>query len=243
MAERRMFAKSIIDSDMFLDMPVTAQLLYFHLCMRADDEGFVNNPKRIMRDVRCGDDDMKMLIAKKYILPFDSGVIVIRHWKIHNWIRADRFKASVCEEKKLIMADENKIYERCIPSDIPSDIPHDTLGKYSVGEDSVGECRLGSGDGQTDELQPLIDFYQANIEILTPFKLQDLQGMCEDFGNEWVQKAMEKVAACEQSKRNNKYLRGVLEGWKKDNVPKPWEQKKKAKGKDIANNASLWVNG
>ena len=106
------------------------------------------------------------------------------------------------------------------------------------------ELESRKGDTQTDELQSLIDFYQANIEMLTPFKLQDLQGMCEDFGNEWVQKAMEKVAACEQSKRNNKYLRGVLEGWKKDNVPKPWEQKKKkSKGKDIANNASLWVNG
>lgn len=95
-------------------------------------------------------------------------------------------------------------------------------------------------DRRTDELQPLIDFYEANIEFLTPFKLQDLQGMVEDFGSEWVQKAMEKVAGCEQSKRNNKYLRGVLVGWKKDNVPKPWEKKKKP---NSGADASLYVNG
>ena len=79
MAERRMFAKTIIDSDAFLDMPATAQLLYFQLGVRADDDGFVNNPKRIMRDVRSSDDDMKMLVAKQYVIPFDSGVIVITH--------------------------------------------------------------------------------------------------------------------------------------------------------------------
>ena len=79
MAERRMFAKTIIDSDMFLDMPPTAQLLYFQLGVRADDDGFVNNPKRIMRDVRCSDDDIRLLIGKKYVIPFDSGVIVITH--------------------------------------------------------------------------------------------------------------------------------------------------------------------
>jgi predicted phage replisome organizer len=94
------------------------------------------------------------------------------------------------------------------------------------------ECR--KGDTQTDELQPLIDFYQANIEILTPFKLQDLQGMYEDFGSEWLQKAMEMVASCEQGKRNNKYLRGVLKGWKKDGVPKPWENKEPAKEEQIS---------
>ena len=112
MAEKRMFAKTIIDSDLFLDMPVTAQLLYFHLCMRADDDGFINNPKRIMRDVRCGDDDMKMLIAKDYIIPFESGVIVIKHWRLHNYIQKDRYKPSLCDEKDLLTTKKNKVYER-----------------------------------------------------------------------------------------------------------------------------------
>ena len=112
MAEKRMFAKTIIDSDLFLDMPVTAQLLYFHLCMRADDDGFINNPKRIMRDVRCSDDDMKMLIAKDYVIPFESGVIVIKHWRLHNYIQKDRYKPTLCDEKNLLTTNKNKVYER-----------------------------------------------------------------------------------------------------------------------------------
>ena len=90
MAERRMFAKSVIESDLFLDMPQSTQLLYFHLSMRADDDGFINNPKSIMRNVKCNDDDLKLLIAKNFILPFETGVIVVTHWRIHNYIRSDR---------------------------------------------------------------------------------------------------------------------------------------------------------
>lgn len=112
MAEKRMFAKTIIDSDLFLDMPVTAQLLYFHLCMRADDDGFINNPKRIMRDVRCSDDDMKVLVAKDFVIPFESGVIVIKHWRLHNYIQKDRYKPSLCDEKNLLTTNKNKVYER-----------------------------------------------------------------------------------------------------------------------------------
>lgn len=84
MAERRMFAKSIIDSDTFMDMPTSSRLLYFDLSMRADDDGFVNSPKKIMRMTGASQDDLKMLIAKSFIIPFESGVVVIKHWKIHN---------------------------------------------------------------------------------------------------------------------------------------------------------------
>ena len=95
MAERRMFAKTIIDSDAFLDMPLSAQALYFHLSMRADDDGFINNPKKIQRVIGGSDDDLKLLIAKRFLLPFESGVVVIKHWKIHNFIRTDRYKPTV----------------------------------------------------------------------------------------------------------------------------------------------------
>ena len=87
MAERRMFSKTIIDSDAFLDMPLSTQSLYFHLSMRADDDGFINNPKKIQRMIGCADDDLKLLIAKNFIIPFESGIVVIKHWKIHNYIR------------------------------------------------------------------------------------------------------------------------------------------------------------
>ena len=88
MAEKRMFARKIIDSDAFLEMPLSAQALYFHLNMRADDDGFVNNPKRITDYVNASVDDLKILLTKRFVIGFESGVIVIRHWKIHNTIKA-----------------------------------------------------------------------------------------------------------------------------------------------------------
>ena len=112
MAERRMFAKTIIDSDAFLDMPLSAQALYFHLAMRADDDGFINNPKKIQRMIGASDDDCKLLIAKGFILVFETGVIVIKHWKIHNYIQKDRYKETVfLQEKQLIEAQDNGAYE------------------------------------------------------------------------------------------------------------------------------------
>jgi len=111
MAERRMFAKTIIDSDAFLDMPLSAQCLYFHLCMRADDDGFVNNPRRIMRMVNATDDDAKILIGKKFLIAFESGVIVIKHWRIHNYIRKDTYnETNYKEEKASLELDENNSY-------------------------------------------------------------------------------------------------------------------------------------
>ena len=111
MAERRMFAKTIIDSDSFLDMPLSTQALYFHLSMRADDDGFLNNSKKIQRMVGCSDDDLKLLIAKRFIIPFESGVVVIKHWRIHNYIQSDRYKSTVYqEEKAMLQVKENKAY-------------------------------------------------------------------------------------------------------------------------------------
>lgn len=110
MAERRMFAKSIIDSDFFLDMPQSTQLLYFHLSMRADDDGFINNPKSIMRNVKCNEDDLKLLAAKQFIIPFESGVVVIKHWRIHNYIKSDRYKSTIYQEEKSCLSLENNTY-------------------------------------------------------------------------------------------------------------------------------------
>ena len=109
MAERRMFAKSVIDSDLFLDMPPTTQMLYFHLAMRADDDGFINNPRRIQRMIGASDDDMKILIAKQFILTFENGVIVIRHWKLHNYIRKDMYHPTEYQaERQMLSLKNNK---------------------------------------------------------------------------------------------------------------------------------------
>lgn len=106
-----MFSKKIIDSDAFLDMPLSAQALYFHLNMRADDDGFINNPKRIQRITGASDDDFKLLLAKRFIIFFDSGVIVIKHWWMHNTLKSDRYKPTQYqEERALLCVKENKSY-------------------------------------------------------------------------------------------------------------------------------------
>ena len=149
MAERRMFAKTIIDSDMFLDMPLSTQALYFHLSMRADDDGFINNPRKIQRMVGGSDDDLRVLIMKRFILPFDSGVVVIKHWKIHNYIRNDRYKETVyLEEKARLELKENGVYTEVASPGIPDDnqaaYQMETqvrLGKDRLVQDSVGEVK------------------------------------------------------------------------------------------------------
>ena len=111
MAERRMFAKTIIDSDAFLDMPLSTQALYFHLSMRADDDGFINNAKKIQRMLGCTDDDMKILLSKNFVIPFETGVCVIKHWKIHNLIQKDRYKPTVyVEHKDQLSLKDNNVY-------------------------------------------------------------------------------------------------------------------------------------
>ena len=147
MAERRMFAKTIIDSDVFLDMPLSTQALYFHLSMRADDDGFINNPKKIQRMIGASDDDLKVLVMKRFILPFDSGVVVIKHWRMHNYIRNDRYKETVYqEEKSQLLLKENGSYTELSTIGIPDDNQVETqvrLGKdrdrLELGEGSIGE--------------------------------------------------------------------------------------------------------
>lgn len=124
MAERRMFAKTIVTSDAFLDMPPTARCLYFTLAMFADDDGFVNNPKSIMRQVGSTTDDMNILITKKFVLLFESGVIVIKHWKIHNYIRGDRkHETKYVDEMALLDTDEKGAYTMLEDNDgLPKEI-------------------------------------------------------------------------------------------------------------------------
>lgn len=121
MAEKRMFTQKIIDSDAFLDMPLSAQALYFHLNMRADDDGFVNNPRKITRYVNASDDDLKLLLAKRFIIGFDSGVIVIKHWRMHNTLKSDRYKPTDYQEEfAALEIKKNKSYtERSLPSHDP----------------------------------------------------------------------------------------------------------------------------
>ena len=142
MAKRRMFSLDVIDTDSFLDMPASTQNLYFHLGMRADDEGFVANPRKITSCVNCSPDDYKLLVAKGYVIPFESGICVIRDWQINNYIRSDRYTPTIhTAEKKQLSSG--------MTLGIPNVIPAVSTGKDSIGEVSIGKD--SSGEDSSDE--------------------------------------------------------------------------------------------
>lgn len=161
MAQRRMFAKKITESDAFLDMPMSSQCLYFHLAMNADDEGFVNNPKKLQRMIGATDDDVKVLLAKRFIISFDSGVIVIKHWRMHNYIQSDRFrKTDYVEERSQLIVKDNNSYKL-----ISDDVEISTMypkcihnvskmyTQYSIDKDSIDKVSIDnilSGSPETN---------------------------------------------------------------------------------------------
>ena len=239
MAERRMFARTIIDSDAFLDMPLSAQTLYFHLSMRGDDDGFINNPKKIQRMIGAADDDLKLLIAKRFIIPFESGIVVIKHWKIHNYIRKDRYKPTVYQEELSMLSEkENNSYtldigKACKPVKpisvtvgIPSDNQvgdkmetQDRIGEDRIGEVSLGEDKGNSSDSHpnntlTDEKLSLIvkAFEQNGFGQLSQIVKDKLILLIDEYDITWINEAF-KIAV-ENNKRNLKYVEGILRNWR-----------------------------
>ena len=132
MAQRRMFSPQIVKSEEFLSMPISSQALYFHLGMDADDDGFVQ-PKIIMRSIGSGDDDLKVLLTKRFLLAFDGGVVVVKHWLIHNLIQKDRYHPTrFQDEKKMLLIKENKAYtDNLMP--VNRMLPEVRLGKVKLG--------------------------------------------------------------------------------------------------------------
>lgn len=150
MAQRRMISLKVIDTDHFLEMPTTSQNLYIHLLARADDDGFLGNAKKIMRIIRASEDDMSVLVSKDFVIPFDNGICVIKHWRIHNLIRSDRYTETIYKnQKRLLNEDENKSYIILSSDVIPNVIPNGTLSaphmepQYRKGKDSIGKISLG----------------------------------------------------------------------------------------------------
>lgn len=146
MAERRMFAKTIIDSDAFTEMPLSTQALYFHLSMRADDEGFLNCAQKIMRMIGAAKNDYDVLLAKRFVLQVNDGICVIKHWRIHNYIQNDRFKPTVYQEERAALTIKpNGSYTAKDGLDTPCIQNGYTLetqvrlGKDSIVQDSI-EC-------------------------------------------------------------------------------------------------------
>lgn len=182
MAQRRMFSDKIVDTDAFLDMGSGSQLLYFHLCMRADDDGFVSNPKKIMRMIGSQDDDYKILIAKRFVIQFQSGVCVIKHWLIHNLIRQDRYNETqwIKEKEQLVIDEKTKKYslntdETIVIPNGNQMAPQVRLGKVSIGKDSLKNI-YGEFENvllTEEEHQKLLDKYgEKNTNIL----IEELSG-------------------------------------------------------------------
>ena len=181
MAERRMFSKQIIDSDAFLDMGASAQSLYFHLAMRADDDGFINNPRKIQRMIGAADDDLKILIAKRFVIMFESGVIVIKHWRMHNYIRADRYnETAYIDEKSQLTIKENGSYTlngnhlatTCLPDGNHLDTQV-SIGKDSIGKDTKhkhGEYKnVLLSDEELEKLKTEFTDWAERIERLSEY--------------------------------------------------------------------------
>ena len=145
MANRRMFSLDVVDTDNFLDMPLSAQGLYFHLGMRADDDGFISSPKKIIKIVNASEDDLKLLIIKGYLIPFESGVIVIKHWRQNNYVKGDRYKPTIYQNERKQLYAENNIYHLdtvCIQNGTKTE-PQDRLGKDRLGKDRLGKDSVG----------------------------------------------------------------------------------------------------
>lgn len=166
MAQRRMFSRQITESDAFMDMPLSAQALYFHIAMNADDDGFVNNPKRVQRVIGANDDDLKLLIAKRFLLKFDSGVVVVKHWKMHNYIPKDRYKPTdYTEEKALLYVKPNRSYTFCIHPvyklDTQNSIDKNRLDKNSIDKGCSRSDRINLLMKLSDEeTARLFDIYE-----------------------------------------------------------------------------------
>lgn len=237
MAERRMFAKTIIDSDAFLDMSVTAQLLYFHLSMRADDDGFVNKPKSIMRMIGASQGDAEMLVNKKFIIPFESGVVVIKHWKIHNYIAKDRYKETTYkDEKATLMLDENNAYTTCIQPVYGMDT-QDRLGRERIGKDRL-DSTVSKDTVSRTEVQPkflkIIEAWNSltcygikGIQTITPNtkRYEWLNARLKQYGEDNVLLAIEKIRQSDFLKGDNKKGWVITFDWfvKPNNFPKVLE--------------------
>lgn len=154
MAERRMFSKTVVDSDAFLDMPLSTQALYFHLSMRADDDGFLNNTKRIQRLIGATDDDLKLLIMKRFVIPFEDGIVVIKHWRMNNYLRKDRYTQTIYQEElAMLSVKEDGSYTLAETSGIPDGNQCVTVGipdgnqlatQVSIGKDRIGKVSIES---------------------------------------------------------------------------------------------------
>lgn len=256
MAERRMFAKTIIDSDAFIDMPISARLLYYDLAMRADDDGFVNSPKKIMKFVGASVDDMNVLIARQFIISFESGVVVIRHWKIHNYIRKDTYKETPYKnEKALLCLDENNGYK--FENECPSTTCQRTvdepstqvrLGKVRLGKDRIESTRaeipLENNEGNLCEnikpensKKPIRHKYGTYKNVLLAD--EDMNKLKAEFPKDWqsrIERLSEYIASSGKAYKNHL---ATIRAWAKKDKERETLKNRSVNDKWCINNETI----
>ena len=255
MAERRMFAKTIVLSDAFLDMPMSARCLYFTLGMFADDDGFVNSPRGIMRQCGASDDDLKVLLAKKFLLSFESGVIVIKHWRINNYLQKDRYTPTkYLTEKATLTLDENNAYRgtKAIPETMYTQdmYTQDRLGKDRLGEDSIDNSIINNTC--SSELQRIIEKWNSlglqNLKFIKQGtnRYTMLQARIKEYGIDSIISAIESINKSSFLKGQNRNSWTITFDWliKPNNFIKVLEgnydnanEKKSIKGNYTSNNS------
>ena len=224
MAERRMFAKTIIDSDAFLDMPLSTQALYFHLSMRADDDGFLNNYKKIMRTIGANQNDYDLLLVKNFLIQFDDGICVIKHWRIHNYIRNDRYKPTVYQENmQLLGIKDNKAYTKnqqeetsindkkdlVYQMDTQVRLGKDSIDKYSILLENEEEYLISSDTiNEYKKVYTLIDVESELLKmkvwsLSNPTKRKTSRGITR-FINGWLNRANQETKDKQSSLKKEK---------------------------------------
>lgn len=228
MAEKRMFAKTIIDSDAFLDMPVTARLLYYDLAMRADDDGFVNNPKKIMREIGASQDDLTILGLRKFIIPFDSGVVVIKHWRIHNYIRKDTYTPTpYTAEMRCLGVDESKAYTLLDSSSVDgSSTARGRLvdgSSTQIREEKRSSDKLSKGENKITPRHK----YGRYQNVLLPD--EEITKLKEEFPNDWNERIERLSEYMASSGKSYKSPLATIRSWaRKDAETKGAEAQKQA---------------
>lgn len=206
MAERRMISKKITDTDAFLDMPLTTQALYFHFLQNADDDGFVGNPNSIMRKVGASKNDYDLLMVKRFIIVFDSGICVIKHWRIHNYIQKDRYvPTTFIKEKAQLETEENGAYTECIQN-VSNLYAQYSIGKDSIVEDSIGKDRIEGERACTRETvrskaQAIVDLFNelcpslSKVTVLSTCREKAITARLREFTVEQFTTVFKKAEA------------------------------------------------
>ena len=231
MAKKRMFSLSVLDTDAFLDLPLSAQALYFHLNLHADDDGFIGNPKRVANNIGASLDDLRLLVLKRFVIAFEDGVIVIKHWRMHNAIKSDRYtRTNYIEDFAALGIKENGAYtltdgtqtENKWSANGTQMLQTCSPGKNRLDKD-IGldnSFRLGECEGEDEVLYELLTkegdifpVYQSMIDHYS--KLYPNIDVRHEFG------AMQ--GWCEANDKNRKTFKGMkrfINGWLNRAKPK-----------------------